>query len=263
MSCDWSPTGREFVSGSYDRTLRLWKQGQGGSRDTYHTKRMQRCVPSIHRMIDPLTPKLPGLTLFFSRSQCFRDRLHSRLALRPVRLGRREPANLESAREREARRRRQARASPERVPRRPPREMGHRRRRRQGRTDAVPPETDPQGERTQARDARSEEDQGGAPDPARAARSRQRVAQAQAGAQGADCKSRAVAPLVSCTCFALLAASGIHITLSQLASSPSTYVSPERFSCAAALQYLSTPSTLSRSRLVRAGTLRVLGSETI
>jgi len=44
MSCDWSPTGREFVSGSYDRTLRLWQQGEGKSRDTYHTKRMQRCV---------------------------------------------------------------------------------------------------------------------------------------------------------------------------------------------------------------------------
>lgn len=45
MSCDWSPTGREFVSGSYDRTVRLWEQGEGKSRDTYHSKRMQRCVP--------------------------------------------------------------------------------------------------------------------------------------------------------------------------------------------------------------------------
>ncbi|GAA96704.1 uncharacterized protein L969DRAFT_245917 [Mixia osmundae IAM 14324] len=42
MSADWSPTGREFVSGSYDRSVRIWKAGQGRARDTYHTKRMQR-----------------------------------------------------------------------------------------------------------------------------------------------------------------------------------------------------------------------------
>lgn len=44
MGCDWSPTGREFVSGSYDKTVRLWKMGEGKSRDVYHTKRMQRCA---------------------------------------------------------------------------------------------------------------------------------------------------------------------------------------------------------------------------
>ena len=44
MSCDWSPTGREFVSGSYDRTVRLWSAGVGKSKDAYHTKRMQRSV---------------------------------------------------------------------------------------------------------------------------------------------------------------------------------------------------------------------------
>jgi WD repeat and SOF domain-containing protein 1 len=59
MSCDWSestcgigdvladllpigPTGEEFVSGSYDRTVRLWNRDEGRSRDVYHTKRMQR-----------------------------------------------------------------------------------------------------------------------------------------------------------------------------------------------------------------------------
>ncbi|KAL7422818.1 hypothetical protein Q5752_002114 [Cryptotrichosporon argae] len=42
MGCDWSPTGEEFVSGSYDRTVRLWKRDAGKSRDIYHTKRMQR-----------------------------------------------------------------------------------------------------------------------------------------------------------------------------------------------------------------------------
>ena len=42
----FSPTGREFVSGGYDRTLRLFKTSGGRSRDVYHTKRMQRifCV---------------------------------------------------------------------------------------------------------------------------------------------------------------------------------------------------------------------------
>lgn len=42
MSVDWSPTGTDIVSGSYDRTVRLWEKGKGRSRDVYHTKRMQR-----------------------------------------------------------------------------------------------------------------------------------------------------------------------------------------------------------------------------
>lgn len=42
MSVQYSPTGREFVSGGYDRTVRLWKVGEGHARDIYHTKRMQR-----------------------------------------------------------------------------------------------------------------------------------------------------------------------------------------------------------------------------
>lgn len=54
MSCDWSPTGRDFVSASYDRTLRLWKQGEGKSRDTYHTKRMQRYVRLFQLAHSPL-----------------------------------------------------------------------------------------------------------------------------------------------------------------------------------------------------------------
>lgn len=47
MSCDWSPTGKEFVSGGWDRTVRIWKEGQGHSPEVYHTKRMQRVSSSL------------------------------------------------------------------------------------------------------------------------------------------------------------------------------------------------------------------------
>ncbi|PWN95617.1 WD40 repeat-like protein [Tilletiopsis washingtonensis] len=43
MSVGYSPTGQELVSGSYDRTLRLWTVNAGSqSRDVYHLARMQR-----------------------------------------------------------------------------------------------------------------------------------------------------------------------------------------------------------------------------
>ncbi|KAK4190163.1 WD40-repeat-containing domain protein [Podospora australis] len=42
MDVEFSPTGEELVSGSYDRTIRIWRRDQGTSRDMYHTKRMQR-----------------------------------------------------------------------------------------------------------------------------------------------------------------------------------------------------------------------------
>ncbi|KAJ6690876.1 U3 SMALL NUCLEOLAR RNA U3 SNORNA ASSOCIATED PROTEIN [Salix koriyanagi] len=46
MDIDFSPTGREFVTGSYDRTVRIFQYNGGHSREIYHTKRMQRvfCV---------------------------------------------------------------------------------------------------------------------------------------------------------------------------------------------------------------------------
>ena len=46
LGVDYSPTGREFVSGSFDKTLRIFKMDSGHSREVYHTKRMQRifCV---------------------------------------------------------------------------------------------------------------------------------------------------------------------------------------------------------------------------
>lgn len=46
MDIDYSPTGREFVTGSYDRTVRIFPYNGDHSREIYHTKRMQRvfCV---------------------------------------------------------------------------------------------------------------------------------------------------------------------------------------------------------------------------
>ena len=42
MDVEFSPTGEELVSASYDRTIRLWNRDREHSRDVYHTKRMQR-----------------------------------------------------------------------------------------------------------------------------------------------------------------------------------------------------------------------------
>eukprot|EP00607_Mallomonas_marina_P010218 CAMPEP_0182421404 /NCGR_PEP_ID=MMETSP1167-20130531/6782_1 /TAXON_ID=2988 /ORGANISM="Mallomonas Sp, Strain CCMP3275" /LENGTH=329 /DNA_ID=CAMNT_0024598511 /DNA_START=86 /DNA_END=1072 /DNA_ORIENTATION=+ len=42
MSVAYSPIGREFATGSYDRTIRLFRTTEGRSREIYHTKRMQK-----------------------------------------------------------------------------------------------------------------------------------------------------------------------------------------------------------------------------
>ena len=42
LDVDYSPTGREFVSCSFDKTIRIFKFNSGRSREVYHTKRMQR-----------------------------------------------------------------------------------------------------------------------------------------------------------------------------------------------------------------------------
>lgn len=51
LDVDFSPTGQELVTGSYDRTVRLFNATQGHSRDVYHTKRMQR-VFSVRFSLD-------------------------------------------------------------------------------------------------------------------------------------------------------------------------------------------------------------------
>lgn len=42
LSLDYSPTGREIVSGSFDRTIRVFGYDRPRSRAVYHTSRMQR-----------------------------------------------------------------------------------------------------------------------------------------------------------------------------------------------------------------------------
>ncbi|KAF9571378.1 rRNA-processing protein sof1 [Lunasporangiospora selenospora] len=50
MSVDYSPTGEEVVTGSYDRTIRIYNARQGHSRDIYHTNRMQRIFSVVYTM---------------------------------------------------------------------------------------------------------------------------------------------------------------------------------------------------------------------
>ncbi|EGX93045.1 U3 small nucleolar RNA associated protein [Cordyceps militaris CM01] len=44
LDVEFSPTGLELVTASWDRTVRLWRREDGHSRDVYHTKRMQRVM---------------------------------------------------------------------------------------------------------------------------------------------------------------------------------------------------------------------------
>ncbi|XP_022910573.1 DDB1- and CUL4-associated factor 13 [Onthophagus taurus] len=51
IDVDYSPTGKEFVTGSYDKTIRIFEADKGHSRDVYHTKRMQR-LTSVQWTLD-------------------------------------------------------------------------------------------------------------------------------------------------------------------------------------------------------------------
>jgi WD repeat and SOF domain-containing protein 1 len=42
LDIDFAPTGKEFVTGSFDKTIRIFPFNNGRSREVYHTKRMQQ-----------------------------------------------------------------------------------------------------------------------------------------------------------------------------------------------------------------------------
>ncbi|XP_048882434.1 DDB1- and CUL4-associated factor 13 [Brienomyrus brachyistius] len=44
LDLDYSPTGREFVTASFDKTIRIFPKNVGHSREVYHTKRMQHVI---------------------------------------------------------------------------------------------------------------------------------------------------------------------------------------------------------------------------
>jgi len=52
LDVDYSPTGKQFVSASYDRTVRIWSVGEPRSEAVYHTKRMQRLFCTAWSMDD-------------------------------------------------------------------------------------------------------------------------------------------------------------------------------------------------------------------
>uniref|UniRef100_A0A336LJS7 DDB1- and CUL4-associated factor 13 n=1 Tax=Culicoides sonorensis TaxID=179676 RepID=A0A336LJS7_CULSO len=51
LDVDWAPTGEELVTGSYDKTIRIFNAHQSSAREIYHTKRMQH-ITSIGWSMD-------------------------------------------------------------------------------------------------------------------------------------------------------------------------------------------------------------------
>ena len=52
LDIDYSPTGREFVTGSFDKTIRIFNNSEGFSRECYHDKRMQKVYSVMYSMDD-------------------------------------------------------------------------------------------------------------------------------------------------------------------------------------------------------------------
>ena len=50
LDVDYSPTGAELVTASYDKSLRIFPVQSGRSREVYHTKRMQHLFCSLYSM---------------------------------------------------------------------------------------------------------------------------------------------------------------------------------------------------------------------
>jgi WD repeat and SOF domain-containing protein 1 len=52
LDIDYSPTGKEFVTGSFDKTVRIFSNSEGNSRECYHDKRMQKVYSVMYSMDD-------------------------------------------------------------------------------------------------------------------------------------------------------------------------------------------------------------------
>ena len=52
LDIDYSPTGKEFVTGSFDKTVRIFNNSEGYSRECYHDKRMQKVYSVMYSMDD-------------------------------------------------------------------------------------------------------------------------------------------------------------------------------------------------------------------
>ncbi|CAA6674954.1 unnamed protein product [Spirodela intermedia] len=78
MDIDYSPTGREFVTGSYGRTVRIFQYNGGRNREIYHTKRMQssyyQCMITKHfafiQLLDRVTKTLFTCGVFCVKYSC-------------------------------------------------------------------------------------------------------------------------------------------------------------------------------------------------
>ena len=50
LDIDFSPTGKEFTTSSFDKTIRIFPYNDGRSREVYHTKRMQQVNSILYSM---------------------------------------------------------------------------------------------------------------------------------------------------------------------------------------------------------------------
>ena len=52
LNFDYSPTGKEFITGSFDKTIRIFNTSEGFSRDYYGDKRTQKVYSVIYTIDD-------------------------------------------------------------------------------------------------------------------------------------------------------------------------------------------------------------------